>query len=140
MKFSEAVALAEQGKKVRRSLWPKDDYIYTHNGTAGFCWRSGNPVSRYYLQLQDDWEEYVEPFALTAGHYYETRGGELAFVASVEAPGPVTESLHECVGWLRHAGIWWSRHWRKSGSYHLNETSESSCDLVRDLGTTASKT
>jgi hypothetical protein len=72
-----------------------------------------------------------KPLELQAGHYYETREGGLAFVASVAAPGPTPQ----CVGWLQRNDYWSVRSWSKTGEYCLNSDKESSCDLVRDLGT-----
>lgn len=60
MKFSEALLLLEQGKKIRRSWWVTGSYYYFSN--QRFLNNNGDDayISRDAL-IATDWEEYVEP-------------------------------------------------------------------------------
>lgn len=53
MKFSEAILMLEQGKKIRREKWPRNMYI-----SIDTFFQPGFISSEY---LRDDWEIYEEP-------------------------------------------------------------------------------
>jgi len=60
MKFSQATALLEQGKKIRRDLWVKNVFIYIKNGellSSNGMYTILNPDEI----VADDWELYEEP-------------------------------------------------------------------------------
>ncbi|MBP7075102.1 MAG: hypothetical protein KBA81_06940 [Rhabdochlamydiaceae bacterium] len=60
MKFSEAMLMLEQGKKIRRKTWRPDAYyIFIHD-----CILDENNLPVFMAvdtSLKADWEEYVEP-------------------------------------------------------------------------------
>ncbi len=61
MKFEDVLPALKEGKKVRRSLWPKDEYIFRVNNLV--C----NEKNDYWCPadfdniLRDDWEIIEEP-------------------------------------------------------------------------------
>lgn len=56
MKFSEAMKLLEEGKKVRRVDWGKDTYIYSDDD----CLLVNNTNKGLKIETDGDWEEYIE--------------------------------------------------------------------------------
>lgn len=60
MKFSEAMLMLEQGKKIRRKTWRPDAYyIFIHD-----CILDENNLPVFMAvdtSLKADWEEYIEP-------------------------------------------------------------------------------
>lgn len=59
MRFYEAMKLLEEGKKVRRTNWSKEQYIYKNeNDTA-----KNEDGSEYDFtwSICGEWEEYIEP-------------------------------------------------------------------------------
>lgn len=57
MKFSEAMKLLEEGKKVRRVDWEKDTYIYSDDD----CLLVNNTNKGLKIEIDGEWEEYIEP-------------------------------------------------------------------------------
>lgn len=55
MKFEEVLPAFREGKKIRRSLWPKDEYIYGENGNV-FDERGDIFDLILVIILCDDWE------------------------------------------------------------------------------------
>ena len=56
MKFSEAMKLLEEGKKVRRVDWEKDTYIYSDDD----CLLVNNTNKGLKIETDGEWEEYIE--------------------------------------------------------------------------------
>lgn len=58
MRFYEAMKLLEEGKKVRKTSWEKDGYIYKNSDNL-FAdeMNDENPV----FSIEGEWEEYIEP-------------------------------------------------------------------------------
>ena len=58
MRFYEAMKLLEEGKKVRKTNWEKDGYIYKNSDNL-FAdeMNDENPV----FSIEGEWEEYIEP-------------------------------------------------------------------------------
>lgn len=57
MKFSEAMKLLEEGKKVRLVEWNKGEYIYLDNEG---CLLNDNGSDYEPYKITGDWEEYIE--------------------------------------------------------------------------------
>lgn len=53
MKFSEAMKLLEEGKKVRRVDWEKDTYIYSDDD----CLLVNNTNKGLKIETDGEWEE-----------------------------------------------------------------------------------
>lgn len=61
MKFSEAMKLLEEGKKVRVIIWDKKQYIYYNADLDEILNENGESYILGGYYLTDDWEEYIEP-------------------------------------------------------------------------------
>lgn len=59
MKFSEAMALLENGKKVRKTIWTKDGYIYKNND-ENIVEETGKTIDTFTFTIDGEWEEYIE--------------------------------------------------------------------------------
>ena len=57
MKFSEAMKLLEEGKKVRLAEWNKCEYIYLDNEG---CLLNDDGSDFEPYKITGDWEEYIE--------------------------------------------------------------------------------
>lgn len=62
MKFSEAMKLLEDGRRVRGTSWPKDEYIVkVERGDGLIKDQDGNHACISHFHLSPDWEVIVEP-------------------------------------------------------------------------------
>ena len=59
MKFSEAMKLLEEGKKVRRTNWSKEEYMYKNENDTAMT-EDGREYD-FTWSICGDWEEYIEP-------------------------------------------------------------------------------
>lgn len=80
MKFSDAMKLVEDGRKVRPVKWPKDEYIYkTSCGLVDSNCKGNN----YFLYATDEFEEYIEEVklgTLKVGDKWRYKNGTLVFL------------------------------------------------------------
>lgn len=58
MKFSEAVKLLEDGKKIRQKSWLRTSYVYLKDGYV--CNNSGKLIDLETRSCSEEWEEYIE--------------------------------------------------------------------------------
>lgn len=80
MKFSDAMKLVEDGRKVRPVKWPKGQYIY--KDSVGLV-NSNNNGNDYFLYATDEFEEYIEEVKLSSlkvGDKWKYKGGSLKFL------------------------------------------------------------
>lgn len=109
MNINELKEHLENGGKIRRPNWGKDNYVYLDDDELSEA--GGLLYYSYKDLLLNDWEAYGElkgKFKITHTGLYKTRDGRMAFVSGVKSNTcmGIVEAEEESRVWFKSGKLW----------------------------------